>query len=414
MAENQTAQQPVPHASDENALSHRIAQKADKLKFVLLGVFVVIAVVVALFLYMGSSKAKSEAAAADAVFSSFVQLQGKTPAEAAPALAATAKQYAGQPAGVQAAVHALGTAMDAKQYADAEKVGQDFIRNYPKSALIPRVRLAIAQAQLHQGKTAAAIEALRTVASAAGPDTMPESKLALAQALEQHAEEAKDNPEEYRRRLEAAQVEFTDITSRARLASPAQRGFWPQAVTLTADYALVQIKDRLAGHELGTPSSMSVDAAVTPAELETVQNLRPPSAADDDDVVGERDDSVVAPPLIGITEPAAVAEEAAKAAESALEQAVQALEGVGEKAEAAVEPVAEKAAEVAEKAEEAVAESAKAAEAKLESAAEAVEEAVEEIVREGEAEAEKVFGAAARLRARAVGSAPAEAAPEAK
>lgn len=280
MAEHETAQQ------ERADLSTRIAHKADNLKYIIAVVFVVLAAVVGIVLYTGSARAKQQAANADAVFRSFVGLQGKTPAEAAPELIATAKQFAGQPAGIQVAVHAFGASMDAKNYADAEAVGYEFVKNYPDSPILPRMKLAIAQAQIEQGRTQAAIDALRAFVATATPETLPESKLALAQALEQFAGEAKDNPEEYTRRLEAAEAEYTDITSRARIASPTQRGFWPQIVTLTADYALVQIRDVLAGHELPEPPAApapttNVNAPATAAELETLQSLRPPAAAEE-------------------------------------------------------------------------------------------------------------------------------------
>ncbi len=232
MAENKTAQQPVHDATDENenALSTRIAKKADSLKYYLLGAVVVLAAVVGIVLHTGNTRAKERTAASDSVFRSFVELQGKPPAEAAPALIATAKQFAGQPAGIQAAVHAFGVSLDAGNYAEAETAGNDFIRNYPESPLIPRFRVAVAQAQLLQGKTQAAIDALRVFVGTAGPETLPEAKLALAQALGQFAEEAKDDPAEYTRRLEAAEAEYSDIASRARMASPLQGGFWPQVV----------------------------------------------------------------------------------------------------------------------------------------------------------------------------------------
>lgn len=288
MAENMTAQEAVRNAAGEedNALSTRIARKADNLKYVFLGAVAVLAAAVGIFLYAGNSRAKQQAAAADAVFRSFVGLQGKTPAEAAPVLVATAKEYAGQPAGIQAAVHAFGVSMDAKQYAEAERIGNDFLKNYPESALIPRFKVAIAQAMVQQNKTQAAIDALRAFVGTATPETLPEGKLALAQALEKFAFEAKDNADEHRARLEAAEAEYADITSRARLDSPVQRGFWPQMITLTADYALVQIRDGLAGHVLTEPAAAPVvapvlDAAVTEAELEAVRSLRPPAAAEE-------------------------------------------------------------------------------------------------------------------------------------
>jgi predicted negative regulator of RcsB-dependent stress response len=280
MAENQTAQQAVQNETDDNALATRIAHKADNLKYYLVGAFVVLAAAVGIALYTNSSRAKQQAAAADNAYRSVFDLQAKTPEEAAAGFAAVATEYAGQPAGMMPAVYAFGAAMEQGKYAEAETIARDFLKNYPDNPLNPRFTVAVAQAQLRQGNAQAAIDSLRAFVPAATPETLPEAKLALAQALEQFAEEAKDNPEEYRRRLEAAEIEYTDITSSARLATPGARGFWPQIVTLTADFALVQIKDRLAGHELPEPvaAAPAVDAPATPAEIEAVQSLRPPGA----------------------------------------------------------------------------------------------------------------------------------------
>ncbi len=314
MAEN-TTESVRDRTEDEgaDALTARIAKKADALKYVILAVFAVLAVVVGIVVYTGNSRAKQRAADADSVFRAFIELRGKTPAEAAPRLAELAKQFAGEPAGVQAAANAFGASIDAGSFAEAERLGNDFLRAYPQSPLVPRFTVAVAQAQLRQGKTRDAIDSLRAFVATATPETLAEGKLALAQALEQFAEEAKDDEGEYTRRLEAAEAEYTDIASRARLATPLQGGFWPQAVTLTADYALVQIKDRLAGHILTEPVPAPAPdmTPATPAELETLGALRP----------------------LGETAPAS--EDIAEAAEEAVEAAADAAEAAGAGAPAA-------------------------------------------------------------------------------
>ncbi len=140
--------------------------------------------------------------------------------------------------------------------------------------MVSRARFAQAQAMFQQGKVEEAVAAFRDLAATNDAELFPEIKLALAQALERRAEDAKDNPDEYRSRLEEAEAEYTDIVTRAQISVPSQRGFWPQAVILPADYALVQIKDKLAGHVHAKPAV----AAAAQAVRDGVMSIPPPPA----------------------------------------------------------------------------------------------------------------------------------------
>lgn len=444
MAENQQSQQGSHDVTVENTLAHKVAQKAHTLKYIVVAVLVVLAAAVAIVGYVRSANEQKRSDASDKVFRSLVEMQGKPDSEVADVFGKAAKEYAGMPAGIQAGVFEYGYAVDAGKYADAERAAADFIKNYPSSPLVPRFRLGLAQALLQQGKATEAVAALRdiTVASSALPEVFAEAKLTQAQALEMNAEAAKANPDEYRRRLEEAQAVYSDIASQSRLPSPSQRGHWPQAVVLTADYALVQIKDRLAGHELQAPLGQAPEA-VTPEEFETVQGIRPPAAdpvadiqdaaasaqsaanaeSQDGDAVAEAARAAaaamkdagekVAAAATAAEETAGEAKESAAAAVQAAAEAVQEAESkAAAVAETVVDAVEDKTEEAAAAATEAVRDADAAVEEKAADAADSAAavvdaaeekttdaaEAVEDAVRE---EGEKAFGAAARLKARA-------------
>ncbi len=359
MAENNSVPQVEDEAEAGGDLGSLVAQKADKAKYLVLAVLVVLIAIAALVGYMRKSAAQSAAAAKDKVFETVAKIQNEnTPgAQAAQLFADAARDYSGLDAGAQAAMMQFAYAYNEnKDYAAAEKVAADFVKTYPRSPMLGRARLALGQAMLQQDKVDDAIAAFRTLVAANDPETFPEAKLALAQALERRAAQAEDDPAEYRSRLEAAEAEFTDIITRSQIPTPSQRGFWPQAVTLPADYALVQLKDKLAGHTHGTPVGAPAEGAVAVPEA-GVMSIPPPPAES-----AEADD-IFAP----VDAPAAVADAVSAAAES-----------VETGAEAAVEAAAEAASDAADTAGEAAAEAASDAKAAAAAAAEAASEAVEQ------------------------------------
>lgn len=274
MAENNTDTQVTPDKFER--LSNAVAMKADKIKYLVLAAVIIVIAAVAIFSYTRRSRATRETAAQNQVFQSIVDMQSNPEtADGAAVFGKQAKEFAGLPAGAQAQLLQFAFAYNAKDFAGAEQAARDFIRTYPKSGMVTRVRLALGQTLLQQNRIGDAVSAFREIVAANEPETFPEAKLALAQALERDALQAQDNPDEYRRRLETAEREYNDIISRSRIVG-AQRGFWPQAVVLPADYALVQIKDKLAGHTLGEPATP--EAPITPEEREAVMGIAPPSA----------------------------------------------------------------------------------------------------------------------------------------
>ncbi len=309
MAEHTTdAPQAAPDKFEQ--LSNTVAMKADRIKWIVLAVVIVALAALAIFSYMRRSNAARERAAQDQVFQSIMDMQA-TPetADAMAVFGRQAKDFQGLPAGAQAQLLQFAFAYNTQEYVVAEQAARDFIRAYPKSPLLSRAKLALGQALLQQGKTGDAMSQFRDLIAANDPETFAEAKLALAQALEADAEQVRDNPEEYRRRLEAAEMEYNDIISRSRITGAA-RGFWPQAVTLPADYALVQLRDRLAGHELGEPTV--TETPITDEEREAVMAIAPPAAGTD----GTEAPVPTGDPLVDARNAIAAA---AQAADSALE-----------------------------------------------------------------------------------------------
>lgn len=275
MAENNI--HTAPANEESGALTDFIAHKAEKLKYPLLALLVVLVAAAAILSYSRKAAARADAAAKDAVFATLASVQNgsRQAADAAAAFAQEAKDYQGLPAGAQANLFEFSYLYNQnRDYAVAEQAAGRFVRDYPASSMVSRARFAQAQTMFQQGKADEAIAAFRALAASNDVELLPEIKLALAQALERRAEDAKDNPDEYRSRLEEAEAEYTDIITRAQISVPSQRGFWPQAVTLPADYALVQIKDRLAGHSHGKP----VGVAAAQDVRDGVMSIPPPPA----------------------------------------------------------------------------------------------------------------------------------------
>ncbi|MCD8352450.1 MAG: hypothetical protein LUC93_17740 [Planctomycetaceae bacterium] len=309
MAEN-TTDAPQGTTDKFEQLSNTVAMKADRIKWVVLAVVIVALAAIAIFSYVRRSNAARERAAQDQVFQSIMDMQA-TPetADAMAVFGRQAKDFQGMPAGAQAQLLQFAFAYNTQEYVVAEQAAREFIRAYPRSPMLSRTKLALGQALLQQGKIGDAMSQFRELIAANDSETFAEAKLALAQALEADAEQVRDNPEEYRRRLEAAEMEYNDIISRSRIVGSA-RGFWPQAVTLPADYALVQLRDRLAGHELGEPTV--TETPITDQEREAVMAIAPPTAGTD----GTEAPIPTGDPLVDAR--AAIAA-AARAADAALE-----------------------------------------------------------------------------------------------
>ncbi len=283
-AENATPTGPAHSApkTEERTIGHALAERADKLKYIVLAVIVVVIAAIAIVNYMRRAAVEREIAARNDVFRTVIDVSTKPEIDAKAVLADAARKYSGTPAGASASMFQFAGAFNSDDYAAAEQAARDFIRTYPQNELVPRARLALGQSLVMQDKLTEAAGIFRELAAMNDPATFPEAKLALAQTLEKDAEAVRDNPEEYRRRLELAEAEYNDIAVRSRIASPAQRGFWPQVVMLSADFALVKIKDTLAGHSFGTPTTMRATApaasqAVTDEERQAVMAITPPT-----------------------------------------------------------------------------------------------------------------------------------------
>lgn len=250
-----------PETDSVSMLAKKVVDKADVLKYVIIGLAVILVLSIAVFSYMRRSSASREAEAENKLFMTLVNMSASPETEdAAPVFDRLAREYAGLPAGARALVVKFVHTFNKKDYAAAEAALRDFLKGYPNHELAPRARLALGQTLVFADKLPEAVGILRDIAYSDNVGLMPEAKLALAQALEREAEAARDDPEEYRRRLEIAAAEYNDIVVRSRITVSSQRGFWSPTIVIPADFALVAIKDRLAGYTHETPASLQVGA----------------------------------------------------------------------------------------------------------------------------------------------------------
>gem|GEM_PF-2981595 len=261
------------------SLSHRVAARADKIKYIVIALVVIVAAGIGIFTYQRQQSEAKEARAENALYQAEIDILNAPETDAAGMFGKMAQEFRGMPAGARALVMQFGHAFNTGDFAVAEKAARDFLAQYPSNILAERAALSLGQALLEQNRLQPAIDELRKLTNTATPEMLPEAKLALAQALEKYAEEAKDNPDEYRSRLAAAEAEYNDIIVRSQISAPSQRGFWPQAVTVPADFSLVVIKDKLSGHVHESPVKMS-DAPLSQAERDSAALIAAPVDAD--------------------------------------------------------------------------------------------------------------------------------------
>lgn len=258
-----------------STLSRLISEKADKIKYaVLVAVILLVIIFVALTLIRRST-VNREAEAENRMFQTMVDLERAPESDAMAMFAKVAADYPGLPAASRAEMARFAYAYNTRDYVTAEQAARDYLKNFANGSHAPGMRLGLAQSLLMQGKNAEAATMLRDLVSREIPEIFPEAKLALAQALELSAEAAQDDPADHRRLLEQAAAEYNDIIVRSQITVPSQRGFWPQAVTLPAQFSLAVIKDQLIGYK--HPEPASADAPLTEAEREAVMSIPPPA-----------------------------------------------------------------------------------------------------------------------------------------
>lgn len=269
-----------------SAVAHRVAEKADKIKYLVIALIVIVAAAVVIVTTQRRSAASREAAAENAFYQTNVELMAQPEGDVAAAFAKMAKEYAGLPTGARSLISQFAFAFNTRDFATAETALGEFVKGYPKHPLVPRARLALGQTLVMLGRSAEAQPIFQGLAESGSADLVPEARLALAQALELDAEAAKGDAEEYRRRLERAAAAYNEIVVNARIDAPSQRIYWPQAIVLSADFALVAIKDKLAGHEHSAPLALQ-HAATGAAGDEPVMALPPPPSEDEADAADD-------------------------------------------------------------------------------------------------------------------------------
>ena len=263
-------QRPVAEESPPE-LAVRVAEKIRRSSRWLIPALLIVVAAAAVVAYGRHAASRREAEAENAVFRSEVELAARPNFDIAD-LDREANEYKGLPAGARALTTRFSRAFADRDFAAAERSIREFISSYPQSAFLSRARLALAQALFMGGKFSEAESLLRDLIRVAGPDIFPQAKLALAQTLERLAGESV-NPDEYRRRLEEAETEYNDIVVRSQISVPSQRGYWPPAVVIAADFALVAVKDRLAGYVHPAPGRLPASSLrPTPDEEDDEKN----------------------------------------------------------------------------------------------------------------------------------------------
>ncbi|MDR3077946.1 MAG: hypothetical protein LBV15_04180 [Planctomycetota bacterium] len=272
-------------ASGEAAAAIMAVRAIDVLKrfrYVFAAALLAVAALASILAYRSHVAEKRETAAEESLYRRELEFMSREMGFA-PALAAgqpddlerAVKEFEGLPAGIRALALKFGRSFNSRDFPTAERAAGDFLRVYPGNLLAARMRLALAQSLFMQDKLTEAEAVLRELARTPDSGVLPAAKLSLAQLLERRAEEARDNPEEYRRRLEAAEEEYNDIVSRSRIG--AQAGYWHHAIVLPADFALAVIKDKLAGYRHPEPGGARLTEG--PEPLPDASGLRPPPEA---------------------------------------------------------------------------------------------------------------------------------------
>ncbi|MCC8191359.1 MAG: tetratricopeptide repeat protein [Planctomycetes bacterium] len=278
--------------SGESTLALRVAERIHTIAYAVLALALVAGIIAAVLTWRSRAQAERERAAENAVFQLLVDLQTQPETDALPLFDQAATDYRGLHAAARVLMMKFSYAYTTRNFPAAEEAAAALLRDYPTSAMSRRARYSLGQAQFMQDKLDAAAATFRQLVDAGNSEVFPEAKLALAQTYERQAEAARENPEEYRRLLSAAEQEYNDIIVRSQIGNPTQRGFWPQAVTLPADFALVLVKDKLDGYEHRSPAATeTVREAVLPLAPTDPEDQDLPAAAEGDEAEAGPTDS---------------------------------------------------------------------------------------------------------------------------
>lgn len=243
-------------------LSEKVAEKAHIIKYLIVAIVVILVVSGAVFAYLSRQRLAQDTAAESTLFRDQADAAANPGKSGLEAFTKDADAFKGLPAGARARIYAYGSAHQARNLDAAEKEARAFLTEYPQNPFVPRMRLALAQTLMAKGKLPEAVGMFRELKSSGKVDVEAESSLALAQALEREADAAKDNPDEYTRRLESARAAYNDIVLLARAPNPTMR--WPQHVLGVAEFSLVIINDKLAGYRHEAPVKAAPAAPVGP------------------------------------------------------------------------------------------------------------------------------------------------------
>lgn len=161
-------------------------------------------------------------------------------------MAAARVKHAGTKAVAYAHLRELNEYLQRNDYEKADASAREFLKEFPDHMFAPEVKLNRAKILMYKGDTAGATAIITGLKGLGLSWLEPQLKLTEAQCLELKAEEAKGT-QNYQKQLEKIRDMYTDIKTFGQ-----NRG-WPAHIISQAEFALIIMRDRIAGREPSMP-----------------------------------------------------------------------------------------------------------------------------------------------------------------
>jgi len=229
------------------------------------------ALVIALILAVVSVVAyqrQKETAASLALSSVYAPINPSTPTPpgTADAYLKVADEHKGTKAGARALLLAAATFFGEKNYAEAQKIFERFLKDYPDNEFVPQAHYGIAAALDAQGKTAEATAKFEQIRRVYATDPIiDEAKLALARLYENQ-----NKPEEahklYSEVLQANPSQYSGIGNEAGMRREELEAKYPQLVKTNAPILPPALSI------LTNPPAMMTNRPLTTSQVITLSN----------------------------------------------------------------------------------------------------------------------------------------------
>jgi len=174
------------HATQSDSYLRFVTWVQANLKRIIIGAVIVL-VAIAVIAYISYEQGQKEVRASEALANIAVPLNpaAPTPPGIADAYLKVAKEHEGTKGGARALLQAGGAYFVEGKYADAQKIFEQFVKEYPESDWIPQAHFGIASSLDAQGKTDDAVAKFEEIRRRFANDaTSDEVKLALARLFE--------------------------------------------------------------------------------------------------------------------------------------------------------------------------------------------------------------------------------------